>query len=200
MTREEIIEGNLLIAKFMGGYESETHSTIIEGLNGGEFHVEDLEYHKDWNWIMPAWKTFYFDVINTEWYAEFCDDESDVCFGCLRNGLETGNIENIFKYFVRLIEWYGETKRIDLSPLAGTYDSKGVEDVLKKMKQTVYNNTPLGNVTEINDTGGCLMPDWNSYTLDQMATYLKEEYKYSSTGTAKCVYHLVEFYEKNKPK
>jgi len=43
------------------------------------------------------------------------------------------------------------------------------------------------------------MKDWNSLTLDQMVEYLREEYKFSSSGDAKCIYHLIEFYDnKNK--
>jgi len=39
--------------------------------------------------------------------------------------------------------------------------------------------------------------DWNELTLDQMVEYLKEKYKFSSSGDAKCIFSLIEFYEKN---
>jgi hypothetical protein len=40
--------------------------------------------------------------------------------------------------------------------------------------------------------------DWNTLTLDQMAEYLEEKYKFSSTGEAKCIFKLIEFYKKHK--
>jgi hypothetical protein len=42
------------------------------------------------------------------------------------------------------------------------------------------------------------MFDWNTLSLDQMAEYLKEKYRFSSTGESKCIHSLIEFYEKNK--
>lgn len=42
--------------------------------------------------------------------------------------------------------------------------------------------------------------DWNKLSLDQMVEYLKNKYMFSSSGDAKCIYHLIEFYEKNKTK
>ncbi len=241
MTPEEI-DSNVKIAKFMGAevfeesdifetnimriyakYEAGNHPNSISDA-GTKRQITDLEYHKRWNWIMPAWKKFYYDVIRTEWYANFCDDESNVCFECIQLGLETGNIENVFKFFVRLIEWYGNTKRVDLSSLAGTYDSKGVEDVLHKMKKAVYDNKPLesfnglvGSADPIGAEGvmgeHCItdyglsgipteeiMFDWNKLNLDQMAEYLEDKYRILSSGEALCVHHLVEFYKQNKSK
>jgi len=42
------------------------------------------------------------------------------------------------------------------------------------------------------------MFDWNTLTLDQMVEHLRQKYQFSSTGDAKCIYHLIEFYDKNK--
>lgn len=40
--------------------------------------------------------------------------------------------------------------------------------------------------------------DWNTLTLEQMVDYLRKKYKFSSSGDAKCIYHLIEFYDKHK--
>lgn len=40
--------------------------------------------------------------------------------------------------------------------------------------------------------------DWNTLTLDQMVDYLENKYKFSSTGDAKCIFTLIEFYKKHK--
>jgi hypothetical protein len=43
---------------------------------------------------------------------------------------------------------------------------------------------------------GCF--DWNTLSLDQMVEYLRKKYMFSSSGEAKCIYHLIEFYDKHK--
>ena len=40
--------------------------------------------------------------------------------------------------------------------------------------------------------------NWNELTLDQMVEHLRNKYMFSSSGDAKCVWSLIEFYEKNK--
>ena len=42
------------------------------------------------------------------------------------------------------------------------------------------------------------MFDWNTLSLDQMAAHLKQRYMFSSSGDAKCIWELVQFYEKHK--
>lgn len=40
--------------------------------------------------------------------------------------------------------------------------------------------------------------DWNTLSLDQMVEYLRKKYRFSSSGDAKCIYHLIEFYDNHK--
>jgi len=40
--------------------------------------------------------------------------------------------------------------------------------------------------------------DWNELTLDQMVEHLRNKYMFSSSGDAKCIGSLIDFYEKNK--
>jgi len=40
--------------------------------------------------------------------------------------------------------------------------------------------------------------DLNTLSLEQMAEHLRNKYMYSSSGDAKCIYHLLEFYDKHK--
>lgn len=44
------------------------------------------------------------------------------------------------------------------------------------------------------------MLDWNTLSLDEMVKYLEDKFKFDSSGTAKCVHHLIEFYKDNKDK
>jgi hypothetical protein len=40
--------------------------------------------------------------------------------------------------------------------------------------------------------------DWNTLSLDQMVEHLRKKYMFISSGDAKCIYHLIEFYDKHK--
>jgi hypothetical protein len=42
------------------------------------------------------------------------------------------------------------------------------------------------------------MFDWNKLSIDQMVEHLRQKYMFSSSGDAKCIYHLIEFYDKHK--
>lgn len=64
---------------------------------------------------------------------------------------------------------------------------------------------PLENAKEpscLATVSGSALPegwlDWNTLSLDQMVEYLKQKYRFSSSGDAKCIYHLIEFYDKHK--
>ena len=57
-------------------------------------------------------------------------------------------------------------------------------------------NGDLGAVSGSDLPEGWL--DWNTLSLDQMVEYLRKKYMFSSTGEAKCIYHLIEFYDKHK--
>lgn len=57
-------------------------------------------------------------------------------------------------------------------------------------------NSDLGAVSGSALPEGWL--DWNTLSLDQMVEHLREKYMFSSSGDAKCIYHLIEFYDKHK--
>lgn len=40
--------------------------------------------------------------------------------------------------------------------------------------------------------------DWNKLSLDEMVKYLENKHMFSSTGESKCIFELIEFYQKNK--
>lgn len=40
--------------------------------------------------------------------------------------------------------------------------------------------------------------DWNAVTLDEAADYLRGKFVFDSSGTARCVHHLIDFYERHK--
>jgi hypothetical protein len=40
--------------------------------------------------------------------------------------------------------------------------------------------------------------DWNILSLDQMVEHLRQKFMFSNSGDAKCIHHLIEFYDKHK--
>ena len=47
-------------------------------------------------------------------------------------------------------------------------------------------------------SGSALLEDWNTLSLDQMVEYLRKKYMFSSSGDAKCIFHLIEWYDNHK--
>lgn len=66
------------------------------------------------------------------------------------------------------------------------------------MKKDINENKALSQ-TSVSGSAlpdGCM--DWNTLSLDQMVEYLRNKYMFDSSGDAKCIYHLIEFYDKHK--
>jgi len=42
--------------------------------------------------------------------------------------------------------------------------------------------------------------DWNQFSMDELAEYLEDKHKYSSSGEALAIHKLVAFYQENKHK
>lgn len=63
-------------------------------------------------------------------------------------------------------------------------------------------NEPQKPQLNIGAVSGSALPegwlDWNTLTLDQMVEHLRQKYMFSSSGDAKCIHHLIEFYDKHK--
>ena len=83
MEQNEILEGNKLIAKFMGGkYQKANKKQDIEEryfnlINNGYYHtVSQLRYHISWDWIMPVVKkieTFRFHQFSVTITDDLCE-------------------------------------------------------------------------------------------------------------------------------
>ena len=66
-------------------------------------------------------------------------------------------------------------------------------------KKQEENETPALNKGDV--SGSALhegLLDWNTLSLHQMVEYLRKKYMFSSSGDAKCIYHLIEFYDMHK--
>ena len=70
------------------------------------------------------------------------------------------------------------------------------------MNKEQNSNNADNQQLNIADVSGSALPDgwmdWNTLSLDQMVEHLRKKYMFSSSGDAKCIYHLIEFYDKHK--
>lgn len=118
MTTEEIVEGNRLIAEFMG-YKQRENGGLFWGNDGlGGLYPKDLKYHSSWDWLMPVVEK----IINSncssaelcgEWYLNsskysfsMLNDQTNSCEGNSKNSL----IEATWLAVVEFIKWYNENK------------------------------------------------------------------------------------------
>jgi len=121
-TREEILEGNELIAEFMG-IKTQREQSFMTGI--GNFYVIDLErnqilFHNSWDWMFPAidkinglGKAYSFATFKT--YVSLTVEKSgnkmykDFSFAHAEyiTAEQTGK-EAAFKLLVKFIKWHNE--------------------------------------------------------------------------------------------
>jgi hypothetical protein len=107
MTQQEL-EGNKLIAEFMGGtlvgcanseykevYQFETDITYFAGK---KWPAPVLAYHSSWDWLMPVVEMIKNIVCNSEFIYR------------IGNDLLTIDIDKVFKRVVEFIKWYNQNK------------------------------------------------------------------------------------------
>jgi hypothetical protein len=104
------IENNILIAEFMGWGErtSPTFRSPRSDRESSSFYFpEQLKFHLEWNWLMPAVvliETIGFDTtIKPTEMAVWMPAGS-----LLINGSGKGKIDGIYNSVVNFIEWYNE--------------------------------------------------------------------------------------------
>ena len=106
----EIIEGNKLIAEFMG-YEPRIQSwrgmkdNTTYKINERWFPNWTLQYHTSWDWLMPV----------VEKICEI-DNQADVEFALLRNSANLEifktsilcHIDGVYERVIQFIKWYNQ--------------------------------------------------------------------------------------------
>lgn len=126
MTQEEIIEGNKLIAEFMGAEFDMGHYHVTDSYTKpdgekvfkyqqgtafydvgqepssqkGGYPITIIKYHTSWDWLMPVAKK----VIET--YT----GGMDVYSLYVSDSLRTAIIEEVWASVVEFIKWYNENK------------------------------------------------------------------------------------------
>ena len=54
MSEQEILDGNKLIAEFMGAKYNSKLDLVNLGANHKLVGINELQYHSSWDWIMPV--------------------------------------------------------------------------------------------------------------------------------------------------
>lgn len=112
MEQKEIIEGNKLIAIFMGTEIKGTKGPYKYRIGDQAYQEEGLRYHSNWNWLMDVMEKIGKDYnARITWTAgamevtyidrpDIHDDNSIADFGGF------GSIMNTWKCAVKFIQWY----------------------------------------------------------------------------------------------
>ena len=102
MKTTEIIEGNKLIAAFMG-YNTDDERIVAFGTPYGE----DLEYNSSWDWLMPVVERIececFFSVIINEKSCQIIDTETKIG---VRSISTKNKIDAVFSACVQFANWY----------------------------------------------------------------------------------------------
>lgn len=124
MTQEEIIEGNELIAKFMGATELGKSSGLSDpskclnmvhpiNCDGIEYvSLSELKYHSSWDWLMSVVE----EIESLGWIVEIIEKSCAIRCGNKPNRFfETLTIcdlkmEAIWSSIVKFIKWYKRIK------------------------------------------------------------------------------------------
>jgi len=95
------MNNNKLIAEFMGGGEFRTNRQgveFVEFIPLGEWKVDDLPYHTEWNWLMPV-------VIKCKESVDYCNDDNALKYHNIEDEmLSQLSIEDTYKAVVEFIK------------------------------------------------------------------------------------------------
>ena len=107
MNKQEIIEGNKLIAEFMGRCGKVNKNLFWVNIPGVLWVTTDeMKFNSSWDWLMPViQKMFYMPFGDTPGLSDYFDkhmDEYSFGFHC--------PIKVVFNKVVEFIKWYNQQK------------------------------------------------------------------------------------------
>ena len=133
MTEQEIIEGDKLIAEFMGNIYSKNaeawgignakiehkeltiQGKVYKNLVWAERFEKELKYHSSWDWLMPVVNKIEskgFDVFINGLYCRITDcGLTDLE---IESGETTSKIEAVWETVVEFIKWYNKEKEVTM--------------------------------------------------------------------------------------
>ena len=115
LTKEQIEEGNMLIAKFMesksyGNLDKEKYLSVsnIPGVSYFNKNCNDARFHKSWDWLMPVYQKInnYIQIKSSEDFV-FGTETDDLQIN-IWNALEDENacIDFLFPEIIKFIKYY----------------------------------------------------------------------------------------------
>lgn len=119
MSEQEILEGNKLIAEFMGIYNSQLLLNINENIGSqyipylGDDYISNLKFHSSWDWLMPVVEkiendlqdSFNVDIINKN-QCEIVRNGNEFICGYGFETINHSKIEAVYNSIVEFIKWY----------------------------------------------------------------------------------------------
>lgn len=107
MTKEEIIEGNKLIAGFMDVKTKVNSRGFLCTIPDADLNFEYIQYHSSWDWIMPVVEKI------SNWYDNDSDDYMDSMEEAnlllFRLSIFAG-IKETYQSVIKFIQWYNKQK------------------------------------------------------------------------------------------
>jgi len=120
MSKEEILEGNKLIAKFMGAEVSQAYSKTKEQDGVMFYYPKDsspdmfrnlssasIKYHSSWDWLMPV----YIKIAKEEkLWGDY--EKSIIIFNIMYDRLgDAEGIDKVYESVVEFIKWYNQNTK-----------------------------------------------------------------------------------------
>jgi hypothetical protein len=108
-----VIEGNKLIAKFMGGHQNAQgywyaigERQVKDGkiIRNGYYKTETFEYHISWDWLMPVIQKCDEVVKSEEILNSF--STYHVRYSAIIEGLRRLRLDQTYIAILKFIEWY----------------------------------------------------------------------------------------------
>lgn len=135
MENKEILEGNKLIAEFMGiknplfQFPTSGHGVPFAegqylGTDGLAYYPEDMRYHSDWNWLMPVVDKieqlpssggFFFTTI--AYQHNIREAYVTEIYGRFFGRSENSKLEATFMSVIGFIKWYNKASDKDKNDL-----------------------------------------------------------------------------------
>ena len=108
MEKSEIINGNKMIADFMGIVRSKSQFAdrtfgYMNVKNAGNYHESELEYNTSWDWLIPVVKKIKTTVMN-----KASEVTSAKLHGNINIQLMSVEIENVYKSVIDFIQSFNE--------------------------------------------------------------------------------------------
>ena len=114
MTTNEILEGNKLIAEFMGiktKVYSDRPSIVYYDYNGFMNSTDQMEYHSSWDWLMPVVQKIetmdscrYKIILHFE--IAFIDDTATRPDSSVIRASGNNRLETAYNMVIKFIQWY----------------------------------------------------------------------------------------------